>query len=45
MYEDVREGEKTEIIPSVFPEALNYGELLNRALVADEKSGQISLPM
>ena len=45
MYEDAREGEETEIIPSVFPKALNYEELLNRALVADEKSGQISLPM
>lgn len=43
MYEEAKEGEKTKIIPSVFPEALKYEDLLNKGLVAEKKSGQIRL--
>ena len=43
MYRDAIAGEETEIIPNVFPKTLSYEELLSRSLVADEKSGQISL--
>jgi hypothetical protein len=44
MYEDAREGEKNEIIPTVFPKPFSYEALLDRGLVTDE-SGQIMIPM
>jgi len=45
MYEDTREGEKSEIIPKISPKPLSYEELLDRGFVTEEKSGQIRLPL
>jgi len=45
MYEDAREGDKNEIIPSVFPKELAYEELLDRGALTEEESGQIRLPL
>lgn len=45
IYQDAKEKEKTEIIPEVYSSLLSYEELLEKGLIADEKSGQIMLAL
>lgn len=45
IYQDAKEKEKTEIIPTVYPTPLSYEELLDKGFIAEEKSGQIMLAL